>query len=333
MTQKVLITYGDGYGPAVIRAAETVLRTVSPGTEIIHGKIGADAYENTGYALPAETMEAVAECDAMISGPVVMDGIAERNPISTIKKQMELYMEYGEFYSLCDYIGTKGIDTILLSPTIESSLNVFETESLDGVASEYYTSTDNISKIFAKSVQIAEKKRRTEICMVSDNVLYPSREKLIRSTFHKFYADTEFEVRDISTKIAMFDLAHDPSSMNTIISDIHSATCMWGEVTGLVGGSGLMPKAFIGDRKALYMPSEVYPHDAVGRELNPTSAILSVGVMMLNFGNETAYNLVLGAIRDMYRMGRTTPDVGGKLNAEKFAEGVSSLILSEINSD
>ena len=56
MTQKVLITYGDGYGPAVIRAAETVLKTVSPGTEIIHGKIGADAYENTGHALPAETM-------------------------------------------------------------------------------------------------------------------------------------------------------------------------------------------------------------------------------------------------------------------------------------
>ncbi len=333
MTNKVLVTYGDGYGPAVIRAAEAVLRTVSPDTELLHAKIGADAYDNTGYALPADTLDLVAECDSMLSGPVNMDGIPERNPVSTIKRQMELYIEYGEFYPLCDYIGTEGLDTVLISPTVEGALNVYESESLDGVASEYYTSIENISKIFSKSVELAEKKQRTEICMVSDNVLYPSREELIRSTFHKYYADTEFNVRDISTKLAMFDLAHNPSSMNTIISDIHSATCMWGELTGLVGGSGLMPRMYIGDRKSLYVPSEVYPDDAVGRELNPTSAILSVGLMMLVFGNREAYDLILKSVREMYRLGRTTPDVGGKLNAEKFAEGVSSLILQELKSE
>ncbi len=333
MTEKVLVTYGDMYGPAVIRAAEAVLRTVSPETELVHAKIGADAYDNTGYALPADTLDLVAECDAMLSGPVDMEGIPERNPLSTIRRQMEMYIEYGEFFPLCEYIGTKDLDTVLISPTVEGALNVYESESLDGVASEYYTSIDNISKIFEKSVEIAEKKQRTEVCMVSDNVLYPSREKLIRETFHKFYAGTEFIVRDISTKLAMFDLAHNPSSMNTIISDIHAATCMWGELTGLVGGSGLMPRVFIGDRKSMYIPSEVYPDDAVGRELNPTSAILSVGVMMLIFGKREAYKLVVNAVREMYRLGRTTPDVGGKLNAEKFAEGVNSLILHELNSE
>ncbi|MCQ2085592.1 MAG: isocitrate/isopropylmalate family dehydrogenase [archaeon] len=332
MTKKVLVTYGDGYGPTVIRAAESVLRAVAPDLEISRGKIGADAYDNTSYALPPETIELIAQADAILSGPTMMKGIPERDPLVTIKKQMGLYLEYGEFFRLCDYMGTVDLDTVVLSPTVESTLNVYETESLDGVASEYYTSMDQLSKIFPRSIELAEMRRRRKVELVSDNTMYPIREKLIRSEFRKNYAASEFIVGDLSTKVATFRLAHDPQSVDTLLCDIHSATCIWGQNMGLIGGSGLMPRAFFGDKKSLYMASEVYPGEVAGRELNPTSAILSVAVMLLSFGEEEAYHQIVKAVREMYRIGRTTPDVGGKLNAEKFAEGVKKLVLPEMNS-
>lgn len=328
MSQKVLVTYGDGHGPSVIRAAESIIQLVAPDLDLYHAKIGADAYESTSYALPPETMELIADCDAMLSGPVIMDGIPERDPIFIIKKQMGLYLEYGEFFPLGNSEVGKGVNTIIMSPTPESTLNVYETESLDGVASEYYTSIENMSKIFSKTMMLSEMSRRSKITLISDNILYPIREKLMRAEFRKHLAATEFELEDLTTGETTFRLAHRPETLDALLCDIHSATCVWGLLSGLIGGSGLMPKAYLGDRMGLFMPSPTYSTDPV-RKTNPTSAILSAAVMLKTLGRRSEYEMIRNAVCEMYRLNRVTTDLGGNLNAEKFTVGVKQLILTE----
>lgn len=328
--QKIFVAYGDRYGPAVIRAAESVIRTVAPDVDLLHGRIGADAYNNTSYALPPETMDLLSDCDAVLSGPVDMEGIPGRDPLTTIKKQMGMFMEYGEYFPLRETPGRNPIDLVVMSPTVESTLSVYETESLDGVSSEYYTSTETASRIFAKAMYLSEMKRKKEISFVSDNILYPLREKLLRDSFHRHFAATEFRAKDCGTTEIMFSLSHGPSSAGVLVCDIHSSACVRGLASGLAGGSGLMPHAYLGENIGLYMPAPVIIDDVPGRKVNPTSAILSSAVMLLNLGRENCYNAITEAVREMYRSGHTTPDMGGKLTTPGFAKGVKELILAKL---
>lgn len=328
MSQKVLITYGDGPGRTVISAAEKVLGAVAPDLELIHAKIGAEAYESTGYALPPATMEALSECDVMLSGSVNVEGLPERNPLDAIKKQLGLGIEYTEFFPLCDYLGEGEIDAVVLSPAPESTMVVYETETPEGISSEYFTGSDSLASMFSRTIRLVDERDGKTIHLVSDGILFPKREELIKTVIGKYFADTQFRVVGTELSEIMYMLAHDHKSAQILFCDIPSAAAVHGLGSGIVGGSGLMPSAFIGNDISLYTTSRIFEGDSVGREFNPTSAILSVAVMLLDMGREEDYRNIRGAVCEMYRSGRTTPDIGGKLSAEKFAQGVNELVHS-----
>jgi len=74
MTSRVLILPGDGIGPEITAQASHVLEAlVREGRldlEICEGLIGGAAYEATGRPLPAETLTAAREADAVLLGAV-----------------------------------------------------------------------------------------------------------------------------------------------------------------------------------------------------------------------------------------------------------------------
>lgn len=333
MSQKVLVTYGDGPGRTVIGAAEKVVRAVAPDLEICHGRIGADAYANTAYALPPTTLELASECDAMLTGPVDMVGINERNPLDTIRVQTGLAAEYTEFFPLCDYLGDDGTRAVIIGPAPGEELNIRETETLDGVTSDIFTGTEAIGGLFDIAFHIAEVKAGKEIRFVPEDDRFPIRDRIIRNRFSRLFAASEFTTKVCAPSDISYLLAHSPSSVDIIICGTRSAPCFKGQCAGNVGGGGLMPRAYIGKDFGMYMPSIALEGDPVGRETNPTSAILSAAVMLLMLGRKDSYRMVRNAVAEMYRTGRTTPDIGGKLNADKFADGVNGIIHAEILSN
>ncbi|MCQ2078669.1 MAG: isocitrate/isopropylmalate family dehydrogenase [archaeon] len=330
MTQTVLVTYGDGSGPKVIRSAERVLRLVAPDLDIIHGRIGADAYENTSYALPPETMEMISRADMILSGPVCMEGINERDPLVTIKKQMGLFLDYREYYPLKDVDGSTRLDTVVISPTLESTMDVYETESLDGVASEFYTDIESVERLMSRSSDIARMKHRPRIDLVTSNYIYPKRERLIQNMFLEHFRGTAFRTGIMSLSETVFTLAHRPEVPDVLLCDIHSAASVKGAAAGIVGGTGLMPQAFFGNGKSLFTPATMFGEDIPHRSENPTSAILSVALLLLSIGMEDGYRAVRNAVRMMYRDERTTPDIGGKLTPDKFTDGIIDLVKADI---
>ena len=68
--KSVLILAGDGAGPEVCAQAEKVLRAVAPDVDIAKALIGGAAIEQSGEALPKQTLAAVEKADAVLLGAV-----------------------------------------------------------------------------------------------------------------------------------------------------------------------------------------------------------------------------------------------------------------------
>ena len=74
MKLKILVTAGDGIGPEVTREAVAVLREVATAgghtLEIDENRIGGVAIVNDGTPLPADTLAAALDSDAVLLGAV-----------------------------------------------------------------------------------------------------------------------------------------------------------------------------------------------------------------------------------------------------------------------
>lgn len=332
MSQKILITYGDGEGPRIIGAAEKVMKAVAPDLEILHERIGADAYRNTSYALPSETLHSLSECNAILSGPVNMTGIDERDPLETIKIQTGLLAEYSEIFTLHAGLNDIPMDIGVISPAVSDMLDIHETEDLDGVTSSFYTNTEATLDLFGIAHRLSELRNTDIIWLSDDEYCFPTRDRILKRTFHEVFDNTEFISVERCPSEISYHLAHDPESIDLILCGANSAPQIHGYGAGLIGGGGLMPHAFLNKNFGLFVPSAPLPCESRERAGNPTSAILSMAVMLLSLGRREEYKLVREAVCEMYRTGRTTPDIGGRLNAAQFADGVNDIIYSERSS-
>ena len=74
MKLKVLVTPGDGIGPEIVTEALGVLQEVAQigghTLELTHKRIGGAAIEQDGTPLPADTLAAALDSDAVFLGAV-----------------------------------------------------------------------------------------------------------------------------------------------------------------------------------------------------------------------------------------------------------------------
>lgn len=328
--KRVLILPGDGPGPSVISAAEKVIRVAAPGVDIIHGEIGSSAYEHTSKALPSSTMDMMASADAVLSGPVDVSLIGGRDPISDVKRQLHLFAEAQEFSPLCDYMGDRETDVLLINHCVDAATPVRESESLDGVISEINTEDDDLAELFTSCVRISEITGRSRVCLVRGIGLFESSERHMLDSFHAHFAASEFQVEDMSAEKAACHMMLDTSAFDVIVSGITTAQFLRGLLSGLIGGSGIAPVAYLGIGKGLFMPSRAFGQMHELRPWNPTSAILAGADMLRYMGMNEECSVVQGAVRDMYVSGLTTSDIGeGRMLPEDFTQGVIERIREQ----
>ncbi|WP_400219755.1 isocitrate/isopropylmalate family dehydrogenase [Methanomethylophilus alvi] len=328
--KKVLILPGDGPGPSVISAAEKVIRAAAPGVDLIHGEIGNVAYEHTSKALPASTMDMISTSDAILSGPADMSLIGGRDPIADIKRQMHLFAEVQEFRPLAGYLADRDVDILLVSHCVDAVSSVRESEGLDGVVSELDTDDDALSELFTSCMHIAEVTGRMKICLVRGMGLFESSERHMLDSFHSHFATSEFSVEDMSAEKAACLLQMVPETFDVVVSGTTTSQYLRGLLSGMIGGSGISPVAYLGERKGLFMPSRTFGSMNESRPWNPTSAILAGSEMLRYMGFGVEYSAIQKAVSDMYESGLTTSDIGeGHLSPDEFTQGVIDRIREQ----
>lgn len=122
--------------------------------------------------------------------------------------------------------------------------------------------------------------------------------------------------RLLLTRPQDFDVVVAENLLGDVLSDAAAA---------LAGSLGLMPSASLGppDRPALYEPVHGAAPQLAGQgSANPVGAILSLAMLLADWGGEEAAATIEVAVAGALRAGVATPDVGGSATTASMTAGV-----------
>ena len=326
MTKKILILPGDGVGPTVISSAVRVLeQAAEKKIDILYGDVGQSAFVKTSEYLPSETLDLATEVDAIITGGAIDVGADKhyRNPIRALKKQLNLYSVVRKFSPLCSNLGVPGVNMLVITGNPDTLLNAVEIESLDGVNYQKFLSITSCRKLFQKTLKIATLMERKKITCAHRISMFPALDGMFVEYFFKEFAGSRFLLEEMEADEAAAEITRNPSSMDVVVSTDVYGHVLAGVVAGMVGGSYLTPVGNLGDSIGLFEPMHG-PNPKLVKKgfVNPTSAILSSAMAFDHLGMPARAEKIRKAVKDVYREGKTTPDVGGKATTDEFTDSV-----------
>lgn len=326
--KKIAVLPGDGVGPEVTAAAVSALDAVTGDLEMINADIGLDCFKRTGEYLPRETIDIIDEADAILFG-TIMDPEHDklyRNPLLTINKHLDLYINIRPAYRLAPDIGIEDVNMLVIRENTEGIVAVAESEDLDGMTVERRVSIKGCKRICRKARQIAEGRGRKKIsCVHKADVLRLS-DGLFLDTFYEEMEGTTVRIEDCLIDRVAADMILEPELYDTIVT-----LNLYGDIiseiaSGLVGGSYLTPSGNLGDTKGLFLPMHEPHPELTGLNLvNPISSILSSSMMLEFLGMDDEAEKIKNAVMTAVRDGHRTEDLGGCLGTYEFTEKIAEL--------
>ncbi len=300
----VTLIPGDGVGPEIIEAAQSVLEATGIKFNWDIQGAGLNAFEKTGNVLPESVINSIIKNKIVLKGPTTTPLKKGHRSINVaLRKKFDTYAGVRP----CKiYPGTrtryKDIDLVIIRENLEGLYAGIEFAEGKKRTQELikFASQDNIfirkdSSISFKIASRFESKRILNFAFkyAKEN----NRQKV--TVIHKanilkysdgLFLETAQEVAKNYPKIKFEDQLIDSLAMNLVRNpekyDILACPNLYGDIisdlcAGLVGGLGVCPGANIGDKYAIFEPvhGAMQKYEGLNKS-NPTAAILS-GVMML----------------------------------------------------
>ncbi len=321
--EKILVLSGDGIGPSITKSAEDVINAVTNGAvEILHGRIGQNAYESTGSYLPHETMDLFDECKVIISGPTYVPEDV-KDPLDILKIQLDLYSR-GRFYkTLSPDLGVKGMNVTLWSSYNNIAGEITEVRDFDGITLSKYIKGNAYTKMMSVALSDIEIRGLKNILCLTREDFFPISSGLFKESFTNIFQSEDREIRHLNVKDWVSKIFKDPLHDDCIVCvDLYNQIVA-GVLSGLTGNENLFPTVYRGDDYSLYEPN--FASEIEGFEegfANPTAAILTSAIVLSNMGMKKESADILNALCETYRSKERTPDMGGMLTTEQFTQNV-----------
>jgi 3-isopropylmalate dehydrogenase len=333
MKKNIVLLPGDGIGPEVTKAAVVVLRECahefSHEFDFHERLIGGAAIDAAGTPLPAETLEACHEADAVFLGAVggpkwdaLPVGKRPESGLLGLRKGLGLYVNVRPVKVLEPLSG--------ISPLRPERLGELDLEIVRELAGGMYFgergsatengverawdtesySTAEIERIATFAYGRAENRLRRLCSIDKANVLASS--QLWRRTVSEMnavYPSVRLEhmyvdnaAMQLTLRPAQFDVILTTNMFGDILSDAAAA---------LVGSIGLAPSASFGTGAPLFEPIHGSAPNLVGTDsANPIGAILSAAMMLRDgFGLSLEAEWVEQSLVRVLSGGYRTPDI------------------------
>jgi 3-isopropylmalate dehydrogenase len=341
----IAVLPGDGIGREVMGEAIRVLQTLerrSPELQLILQEYpcGAGAYLEHGDPLPAKTMAACREADAILLGAMGLPNVRwpdgrEMAPQIDLREQLDLYcglrpiylyhaadtplkeFQAGEIDLVIVRENTEGLFSSRLNQPAVGSAQVEDTLRITRRCAE---------RLFRAAFEQA-RRRRSRVTLVDKANVLPSM-VFFRAIFDEVagrFPDVHAE--KVYVDAAALYLVQRPQSFDVLVTENMFGDILSDLAAGLVGGMGFAPSADIGDRCAVFQPSHGTAPDIAGRGIaNPVAMILSAA-MMLEWLARPRTKDAAGAIRQAVSAvladpSQRTPDLGGKLSTSQMTDAV-----------
>jgi 3-isopropylmalate dehydrogenase len=332
MHLKILVTAGDGIGPEVTNEAVSVLKAVAQAgghTLTLDAKrIGGIAITTDGTPLPADTLAAALDSDAVLLGAV---GGNEFNSLPPDKRPeaglLQLRAALGGFANLRPAFAFKELaaNSPLRPEIIDGADILFVRELLGGLyfgqPREWNKTTneawntmrytrDEVARVAKIAFALAEKRRKKLTSVDKANVLEVS--QLWRATVTEVSKDFPSVTLEHQYVDAMsMHLMNQPKNYDVVLTENLFGDILSDESAVITGSLGMLPSATIGGKVNLYEPVHGSAPDIAGKGLaNPLGAILTGALILRHSGGLEAEAAVIEAsVRKVLEQGFRTPDL------------------------
>lgn len=302
--QNITILKGDGIGPEVVDQAIKVLDAIAEkyGHSFTYDEqlMGAVAIDETGNPLPEATIASCENADAILLGAIGHpkydnDPNAKVRPeqgLLKIRKTLGLFANIRpvrifdnlRHLSVLKPEVLKGVDMVIYRE-LTGGIYFGKKERSENEASDLcHYHRFEIERIVKLAFEEAGR-RRNKLCLIDKaNVLDTSR--LWRDVVQNMKDDyPNVEVDYLFIDNAAMQMILNPSQFDVIVTSNMFGDIISDEASVLGGSIGLLPSSSAGTRARLYEPVHgSYPQAAGKNTANPIATILSVEMMLRDFG-------------------------------------------------
>ncbi|MCS7102614.1 MAG: isocitrate/isopropylmalate family dehydrogenase [Candidatus Korarchaeum sp.] len=326
---KVALIEGDGIGPEVARAAESLLERCLE-VELVKVRAGKSYFVESGSPIEEGWLEKVRGCDALLKGPVATPTKGPSYPSinSLLRKSLRLFANVRPFRSY-EGISLRRMNTVIVRENLECLYYGWEVDDEDRAIAMRVITRRGAERICEFAFRLAEREERRRVTAIHKKNILKRTDGLFLSTFYevasKFNLKADDEIVDAAGyKLVKMDNAFDvmvtPNLYGDILSDV---------AAGVIGSIGLCGSAQIGEDFAAFEPIHGTAEDIAGRGIaNPIGTLIAVS-MMLDWLAERGKvregmgDKIRGAIDSLLRDGTClTPDLGGSCGTEEVAEEI-----------
>jgi 3-isopropylmalate dehydrogenase len=319
---KVVCLSGDCIGPEVMASATRVLGELAPDLELEEQIFGGAAIRAIGDSLPAETLAACLEADAVLKAPVgdpEFDAADIRPEQGVLRLRTEL-----DVYANLRPSREGPVDLLIVRELVGGLYFGEKGVRDDGTVydtCEYHPS--QVERVARRAFELAGARRGQLTSIDKANVLDTSR--MWRRVVREVAADYPgVEVADMLADNAAMQLARTPEQFDVIVTENMFGDILSDLAAAVTGGLGLAPSASLSDGgPGLFEPVHGSAPDIAGQGIANPAAMLRSTALMLDhaFGRPEDARALESAV-DRALLTTPTPDVGGAATTAAFTDAV-----------
>ncbi len=353
MKARIVTLPGDGVGPEVTAAAVAVLQAVA--AHYAHDfsfdeqLIGGAAIDATGEPLPAATLAACKNADALllgaVGGPKWSDPNAPVRPeqgLLGLRAALGVYANlrpltvHPALASLSPLKNEKlhNVDVLFVRELTGGAYFGAKTRTADTATDECKYTVAEVERVTRRAFELARGRRQHVTSVDKANVLETSR--LWRSTVIRVaaeYPDVKLE-HQLVDSMAMLLLTQ-PNRYDVVVTENLFGDILTDDAAALAGSLGLLPSASLGEgRKGLYEPIHGSAPDIAGKGVaNPVGTILSVALLLRHsLQLEAEAQAVEAAVDHVLQHGPHSRDIGGDAGTDAVRDAVLAALNDHANS-
>ncbi len=339
MQAKIVVLPGDGIGPEITSVARKVLEATAKkfghSLSFDDRLIGGAAIDQTGTALPDDTLSASREADAVLLGAV--GGPKRDNPsakvrpeqgLLAIRKGLDLFANLRPVKGSKDLLDAsplkrelvEGVDLLVVRELTGGVYFGKRGEPTNGTADDSYAydtmeyTGKEVRRVVELSFRIAQGRRGKVTSVDKANVIASSRLwRSIATEVGQAHPGVELEHQLVDS--CAMRLVTNPKSFDVIVTENMFGDILSDEAAVLTGSLGMLPSASLGEgRRGLYEPIHGSAPDIAGRGVaNPLGTVLSAAMLLRHsLDLEAEAKAIETAVDKVLADGLRTRDLGGK---------------------
>jgi 3-isopropylmalate dehydrogenase len=321
VSERIALLPGDGIGPEVTVEAVRVLEALPLDLELQTYAFGGAAIDAFGEPLPAETLAACRDANAVLlgacGGPKWDGGIRPEQGLIDLRGSLDVYANLRPARA-------PGIDLVVVRELVGGLYYGRRGTLADGTVfdtCEYHpTQVERIARV---AFELARTRSGRVLSVDKANVLETSRMwRRVVTEVATDYPDVELE-HGLVDSVAMrfvthaetFDVVLTENTFGDILSDI---------AAGVTGGLGLASSASLGDSApAIFEPVHGSAPDIAGKGVaNPAGMLRSVALLLEHGLGRADLAHALDAAVERALATTPTADLGGRASTSDFGDAV-----------